>query len=93
MAIAESTAVAQSSMPALSILKYLKSHGEQLDVDIAAAVGMPLDQTRAHLAQLISEREVMTYHSTRFVEGEKIEGIRCRLVGYMPPSAPGRKTS
>lgn len=80
-------------MPALSILNHLKKHGEQLDVDIATAVGMSLDQTRAHLAHLTSEREVMTYHSTRFEDGKKTEGIRCRLVGYTPPSAPGRKTS
>lgn len=80
-------------MPTHSILTYLKKHGEQMDIDIAAAVGISLDQTRAHLARLTSEREVMTYHSTRFVEGQKIEGTRCRLVGYTPPSAPGRKSS
>ena len=80
-------------MPGLSILKHLKSHGEQLDVDIAVAVSIPLDKTRSYLAQLTAEREVMTYHSTQFVEGRKIEGIRCRLVGYTPPYASGRKSS
>ena len=80
-------------MPTQSILTYLKKHGEQLDVDIAKSVGISLDQTRAHLAQLTDKREVMTYHSIRFMEGNKIEGIRCRLVGYTPPSAPGRKGS
>jgi predicted ArsR family transcriptional regulator len=78
-------------MPALSILNYLKKHGEQLDADIAAALSISLDKTRAHLAQLTAEREVMTYYSTRFVDGMKTEGIRSRLVGYTPPSAPGRK--
>lgn len=80
-------------MPALSILKYLKTHGEQLDADIAAALSISLDKTRAHLAQLTADHEVMTYHSIRFVDGQKTEGIRCRLVGYTPPSAPGRKTA
>lgn len=80
-------------MPTLFILNHLKKHGEQLDVDIAKAVGISLDQTRVHLAQLTERREVMTYHSTRFMEGNKTEGIRCRLVGYTPPSAPGRKAS
>ena len=66
-------------MPMNEILTYLKTHGERLDVDIAKAVGISLDQTRTHLAQLTAEREVMMYHSTRFEEGEKIEGVRCRL--------------
>lgn len=80
-------------MPTQSILRHLKKHGEQLDIDIAQAVGISLDQTRVHLAQLTDRREVMTYYSTRFEDGEKTEGIRCRLVGYVPPAAPGRKTS
>jgi predicted ArsR family transcriptional regulator len=78
-------------MSALSILNHLKKHGEQLDAEIAVALSISLDKTRAHLAQLTTEREVMTYHSTRFIDGQKTEGIRCRLVGYTPPSAPGRK--
>lgn len=80
-------------MPTQSILHHLKKHGEQLDIDIAKAVGISLDQTRVQLAQLTDRREVMTYYSTRFEDGEKTEGIRCRLVGYVPPAAPGRKTS
>jgi len=80
-------------MPTQSILKHLKKHGEQLDADIAKAIGISLDQTRVHLAQLTDKREVMTYHSIRFEDGNKIEGMRCRLVGYLPPSAPGRKAS
>lgn len=79
-------------MPIQIILKHLKKHGEQLDVDIAQAVGISLDQTRVCLAQLTERREVMTYHSIRFEDGNKTEGIRCRVVGYIPPSAPGRKT-
>ncbi len=80
-------------MPTKSILTYLKKHGEQLDVDIAVAVGMSLDHTRVHLERLTNEHEIMTYHSTRFVEGRKTEGLRCRLVGIAPPSAPGKKAS
>jgi hypothetical protein len=33
----------------------------------------------------------MTCQSTRFVEGRKIEGLLCRIAGYIPPAAPGRK--
>ncbi len=74
-----------------TILQHLKRHGESLDVEIAEAAGMSLDLTRAHLAQLTAEGEVMAYHSTRFEGGEKIEGVRCRLAGFIPPHAPGRK--
>ena len=75
------------------ILQYLKKHGERLDDEIAKAAGLSLSKTRLYLAELAAKGEVMTYHSTRFEDGEKIEGIRCRLVGYTPPSAPGRKAS
>lgn len=75
-----------------SILQHLKKHGESLDVDIAETAGITLDETRAYLAQLSANGEIMTYHSTRFESGEKIEGIRCRLAGFIPPHAPGRKT-
>ncbi len=69
-------------MPGLSILKYLKLHGEQLDVDIAAALSIPLDRTRRYLTRLAADGDVMTYSSTRFVGGVKVEGVRCRLVRY-----------
>lgn len=73
------------------ILPYLKKHGERLDAEIAKAAGLPLSKTRLYLAELAAKGEVMTYHSTRFIEGQKIEGIRCRLSGITPPAAPGRK--
>ncbi len=74
-----------------TILQHLKRHGESLDVEIAEAAGMSLDLTRVHLAQLTAKGEVMAYHSIRFEGGEKIEGVRCRLAGFIPPHAPGRK--
>ena len=75
------------------ILQYLKKHGESLDVDIATAAGIPLATARTHLAELASKGVIMTYHSTRFHEGKKKEGIRCRLSGFSPPKSPGRKSS
>jgi DNA-binding IclR family transcriptional regulator len=73
------------------ILQHLKKHGESLDVELAEAAGMSLDMTRTCLANLSATGEIMTYHSTRFQNGEKIEGVRCRLAGYIPPPAPGRR--
>lgn len=74
------------------ILKYLKKHGEKLDAEIAEAAGLSLSKTRIHLAELAAKGEVMSYHSTRFEDGRKIVGMRCRLSGITPPAAPGRKS-
>lgn len=74
------------------ILQYLKKHGEKLDAEIAQAAGLSLSKTRRYLAELAAKGEVVAYHSTRFVEGQKIEGIRCRLSGITPKAAPGRKS-
>jgi hypothetical protein len=73
------------------ILKYLKDRGEQLDADIATATGMPLDAVRRHVSALSARGEVMTCQSTRYADGKKIEGLLCRIAGYVPPAAPGRK--
>jgi hypothetical protein len=73
------------------ILKYLKDRGEKLDSEIAVAMDMPLDIVRRHVSALSARGEIMTCQSTRFVEGRKIEGMLCRIAGYVPPAAPGRK--
>jgi predicted ArsR family transcriptional regulator len=73
------------------ILQYLKKHGDQLDKEIAVATGMSLTKVRLHIAELAAKGEIMVCNSIRYEKGEKIEGIRCRLSGYIPPAAPGRK--
>jgi transcription initiation factor IIE alpha subunit len=73
------------------ILQYLKKHGERMDSEIAVATGTSLAKVRLHLTELSEKREVMTCYSIRYEKGKKIEGIRCRLSGYIPPAAPGRK--
>jgi DNA-binding IclR family transcriptional regulator len=73
------------------ILKYLKDRGEKLDSEIALATGLPLDAVRRHVSALSARGEIMTCQSTRYFEGKKIEGLLCRIAGYIPPAAPGRK--
>ncbi|MBU1978384.1 MAG: winged helix-turn-helix transcriptional regulator, partial [Gammaproteobacteria bacterium] len=70
------------------ILQYLKKHGEQLDAEIAEAIGISLTDVRLHIAELAAKGEVMACNSIRFEKGEKVEGIRCRISGYIPPAAP-----
>ena len=73
------------------ILNHLKSRGEQLDSEIATAIGIPLESVRRHVLALSARGEVMTCQSIRFNDGKKIEGLLCRISGYIPPAAPGRK--
>ena len=74
------------------ILEYLKKNGERLDTEIADAVGISIVKVRSHISELANNGDVMTCHSTRYEKGKKIEGIRCRVSGYIPPAAPGRKS-
>jgi DNA-binding Lrp family transcriptional regulator len=74
------------------IIQYLKINGERLDAEIAEAVGISLAKVRIELSELTARGEVMSYYSTKFENGKKIEGIRCRIAGFIPKAAPGRKS-
>ncbi len=74
------------------ILQYLKKNGEQLDTEIATATGNSLANVRRYLSELTSRNEVVTCYTIRYVKGKKIEGMACRVAGYTPPAAPGRKS-
>lgn len=73
------------------ILQYLKTNGERTDTEIAEAAGMSLAKKKLKLTELTNKGEVMSCYSIRFDKGKKIEGIKCRLAGYIPLAAPGRK--
>jgi len=75
----------------IDILHCLKKHGERLDSEIAKEMGMPLATVRQRLAGLAAAGEVITCSLTRFENGNRIEGLLCRVPGYVPPRAPGRK--
>ena len=74
------------------ILQYLSKHGERIDREIAEATGITLANARLQISELAAKGEVMTCRSIKYEKGKKIEGIRCRLSGYIPPAAPGRKS-
>lgn len=75
------------------ILEYLKKHGERRDIEIVMATGISLANVHLHLSELAARGEVVACYSTRFEKGKKIEGISCRLAGYIPRTAPGRKST
>ena len=70
------------------ILQYLKAHGESLDTKIAEVTGITLAKTRAHLAELAAQREIMVCDSIRFEKGKEIRGLSCRLTGFTPKAKP-----
>ena len=74
------------------ILEYLKNNGERLDSEIAAAIGMSLANVRRGMSDLSARGDVMMCRSIRFKDGKQIDGLLCRVSGYIPPASPGRKS-
>jgi predicted ArsR family transcriptional regulator len=73
------------------ILQYLKQNGERLDSEIATATGISLANVRLSVSELSARGDVMVCRSIRFKDGKQVEGVLCRVAGYIPPAAPGRK--
>jgi hypothetical protein len=73
------------------VLSHLKKHGQLLDLEIAAATGIALVQVRKSLADLTTRGEISQCSVTHFKGDKRVEGIQCRISGYVPPVAPGRK--
>ena len=78
-------------MHTTKVFEYLKKHGQLLDFDIAAATNISLDAVRASLTELSDRGDISKCSITSFVKGKPVEGFQCRLSGYIPRPAPGRK--
>ena len=52
---------------------------------------MPLAKVRQRLAELTATGAIITCSLTRFEQGERIDALVCRMSGWVPPPAPGRK--
>ena len=75
----------------IEILNCLKKHGQRLDLEIAKEMGLPLATVRQRLAGLEASGAVIMCSLTRFEGGKRIDAWQCRVSGYVPPIAPGRK--
>lgn len=73
------------------ILQYLNKHGQKLDIDVAEATGISLTDVRFQLSELAAKGKIMTCQLTRYENKKIFKGISCRIAGYIPPVAPGRK--
>jgi predicted ArsR family transcriptional regulator len=78
-------------MHATKVLEHLKKHGQLLDFDIATAINMSLADVRASLTELSARGDISRCSVTSYVKGKAIEGFQCRVSGYIPRPAPGRK--
>jgi predicted ArsR family transcriptional regulator len=75
----------------IEILQCLKKYGQRLDLEIAKEMGVPLATVRRQLVGLAATREVVMCNLTRYEDGRRIDAWQCRVSGYAPPPAPGRK--
>ena len=73
------------------IIAYLKKYGQRMDTEIAAGTGLPLAKVRSSILELAALGEVSHCSVTKFNDGKEIKGTLCRILGYTPPKAPGRK--
>lgn len=78
-------------MSTTQVLQYLRKHGQKLDREIAADTGIPLKQVRLSVAELSEQKEISNCSVIHYKEGKPIEGILCRVSGYILPASPGRK--
>ena len=76
----------------IEILQCLKKYGQRLDLEIAKEMGVPLAMVRQRLADLAATGAVIMCNLTRFENGKRIDAWQCRVSGYVPPLAPGRKS-
>jgi predicted ArsR family transcriptional regulator len=72
-------------------LQCLKKHGQRLDRDIAKETRMPLATVRQHITALAERREAIVCKTIQFENGRQFEAWQCRISGFVPPAAPGRK--
>jgi len=75
----------------MDTLECLKKYGQRLDLEIAKEIGVPLATVRLKLDRLEAAGQVITCTLTRFEHGKRIDARQCRVSGYLPPAAPGRK--
>lgn len=73
------------------VFEHIKKRGQVCDAEIATALGLGLTKVRHSLSDLSARGEISCCSVTRFKDGKPVEEILCRVSGYIPPVAPGRK--
>ena len=72
-------------------LQCLKKYGQRLDLELAKEMGLPIATVRKSLSDLAATGAIIMCSLTRYENGTQIDAWQCRVSGYLPPLAPGRK--
>lgn len=75
----------------VDVLQCLKKYGQRLDLEIAKELGLPIATVRQKLTGLAATGAIIMCTVTRFDAGKRIDAWECRVSGYIPAMAPGRK--
>jgi len=73
------------------VLQCLKKYGQRLDLEIAEEIRVPLPTVRKRLSELSATGAIVMCQLTRYEGTKTIEAWQCRLSGYAPSPAPGRR--
>ena len=73
------------------ILQCLKKHGQRLDHEIAQEMRVSVATVRQHLRAMAERREAIVCKTIQFENGRQFEAWQCRIAGFVPPAAPGRR--
>lgn len=76
-----------------AVLQCLRKHGQRLDLEIARETGLSLAEVRLSLEALSKAGTVISCKFTRFEGDARIDALLCRIAGYVPRPAPGRKAT
>lgn len=76
----------------VDVLECLKKHGQRLDLELAKEMDIPLATIRRRLEDLTAAGAIIKCSLTRYENGKAIEAWVCRVSGYVPPLAAGRKS-
>ena len=89
--VTSNAVLCEGSVSLTEILDFLRKQGERLDSEIAEEMGIPLETVRQRLSALAASGVVVTCNLTRYKDGERVDGWLCRISGFIPPAAYGRK--
>ena len=78
-------------MNSAPVFDHIKQRGQVHDAEIAKALGLSLAKVREMPPALSAAGKIACCNVTRFEGDKRTEEILCRVSGYIPPAAPGRK--
>ncbi|MCK6410821.1 MAG: transcriptional regulator [Azonexus sp.] len=78
-------------MTTTKVLEHLKKYGQLLDSEIARATKLPLAEVQASIMELSALGEISKCSVTSYIKGRPVEHLQCRISGFVPRPAPGRK--